>query len=536
MKFTALSDGDLERIHNKTLEVLAEVGVFFGDNEEVNKVLSGEGCNIKEGRAYFPPEVVEKNLAKVPDRKNLTLNVNRSYESINSLRDNPLSFKKGQVNIGLIGNPYYIYDYEDGEMRECNESDVEDKLLILDNLDNIDFDYCNLITAAERYIGKSDRRSYQNIDNCHKFLQQWVRGRAGIKNNSIYWTTNMSPEEQRLAFLGMAIIEGKEAITEIFPRRSGLTFWCNPLSPLKYKPEEAHEIVKVSRHGGNRGWVMIAPEVMLGLSGPVTISGALIQHNAEVLAGVILAQMAKPGANCMYGSVSAPADLRNAQISQGNFETAIFNAAVVQLADKYGLPSRISPGNTSARKPCSKAAVEQIAGLIMGASAGGNLITTGLLDSTLMISYEHLILLDELIEQTKLLKSSVSVDEDSMAIDTIRNVAEGKEDFISCDHTYKFMKKDIYLSDFCGRLERNYKDWYDIAHIRVKDILKQRSSKLNSDIKGRLESVVARLKEDDSSWLCGSENEFWGVNLEDNTLPWQSEREEWWSFYLQDLS
>jgi len=536
MKFTALNEKDLDRIHNKTLEVLSEVGVAFGDNQEVNDILARGGCRVEGDRVYFPPEVVEKSLKEVPNRSSLGLNINRSYEEINSLKDNFLSLEKGEVNIGLIGNPYYIYDYEENDFRECRASDVEDKLLVLDNLDNIEFDYCNLVTAAERGLGESDRRSYKELDNCLKFLQRWVSSRAGRKDGSIYWTTNMSPVEQRLAFLGMAVLEGREAVEEVFPRRPGLSIWCNPLSPLQYKPEEAHEIVNVARHGGDRGWIMIAPEVMLGLSGPITISGALIQHNAEVLAGVILAQLAEPGAPCMYGSVSAPADLRNAEISQGNFETAVFNAAVVQLADRYGLPSRISPGNTSARKPGTQAAVEQIAGLIMGASAGGNIITTGLLDSTLMINYEHLVLLDELIEQTDLLKTSISMDEDSLALDTIKKVAEGKEDYISSSHTYSFMEKDIYLSDFCGRLERDYEDWYDRAHTRVQDLLKQRKTEMNSQVQERLECVKARLKEDDSSWLQGSYEEFWGVNLDNHSLPWQSDTEDWWSFYLQDLA
>ena len=146
---------------------------------------------------------------------------------------------------------------------------------------------------------------------------------------------------------------------------------------------------------------MISPEVMLGATGPVTIAGALVQHNAEVLAGTILAQLVQPGTPVIYGCVTAPMDLRTAEISQGNFETALINAAAVQMADHYGMPSRIAPGNTSARKPGVRAAVEMTLGLYMGLAAGGNLITTGLLDSTLMVSYEHLVLMDELIGQIK---------------------------------------------------------------------------------------------------------------------------------------
>ena len=103
---------------------------------------------------------------------------------------------------------------------------------------------------------------------------------------------------------------------------------------------------------------MCSPEVMLGATGPVTLAGALAQHNAEV------------------------------------------------LADSYGLPSRVQTGNTSARRPGVRAAVETAWGLQMGIAAGANLVNTGLLDSTLMLSLEHLVLVDELVSRLQVRASS----------------------------------------------------------------------------------------------------------------------------------
>ena len=76
-------------------------------------------------------------------------------------------------------------------------------------------------------------------------------------------------------------------------------------------------------------------------------------------------------------------DMHTTDTHHGAFETALFDAAVVQLADRYGLPSRISPGNTSQVRPRPRAYAETAMGLYLGAAAGGNIITTGLLDYTI---------------------------------------------------------------------------------------------------------------------------------------------------------
>ena len=80
-------------------------------------------------------------------------------------------------------------------------------------------------------------------------------------------------------------------------------------------------------------------------------------------------------------------------------------------SDFYRMPSRISPGNTSAKRPGVRAVTETALGIYMGIAAGGNIITTGLLDSTLMISYEHLVVLDEMINQIKRATGGIKIDE-----------------------------------------------------------------------------------------------------------------------------
>ena len=56
---------------------------------------------------------------------------------------------------------------------------------------------------------------------------------------------------------------------------------------------------------------------MAGGSSPVTLAGTLVTHNAEVLAGITLAQLTKRGAPVLYGSSTTAMDLRLASASVG---------------------------------------------------------------------------------------------------------------------------------------------------------------------------------------------------------------------------
>ena len=239
----------------------------------------------------------------------------------------------------------------------------------------------------------------------------------------------------------------------------------------------------------------------MGATGPVTLAGSLAQHNAEVLAGVVLAQFVNPGSAVIYGNVGAPMDLRVPEVSHGNIETQMFQTATIQLADFYGLPSRVSNGCPSVNAPGPRAVFETFIGLFMAMNAGGNLITTGLLDSTVMISYEHWLLVDEIIEQLKRTLPGIVVDDEHLALDLIQREGHPNTNYISSDHTLANMRKEIYYSTYTGRIKESYEDWYYKAHKKLSDILqKNKPFEWDPVIKERMKTLKARLMEDNQSW------------------------------------
>jgi trimethylamine---corrinoid protein Co-methyltransferase len=500
MQLKALTETDIQRIHNATVRILEGTGLEVKSSELAHDIAREHGCEVNDDRILFPKQVIQKAIDQIPDRSTFTFFMPGLGTA------NEVNLSQGASSFGVIGNAYYVYDHEAGEARDVTEKDLPDKLLVFDSLANLKFDACNLLYHDERQgRGRGSQILLDNFGSPVKLLEHWVNSRSDLDPDQISvsfpWA---SREETRLISLGHMILRGSsERVVEQLKRMDQTAFsWCNPISPLRYHPDEAESIIRVARSGKEHRIAMISPEIMMGATGPVTLAGTIVQHNCEVLAGAVLAQMASPGTPVIYGNVGAPMDLRSTEISHGNIETAAFNSAVVQMADFYGMPSRITPGNTSARGTGPRAASEAAVGMFMGASAGGSIIMTSLLDSTLMISYEHLALVDELVNQIYSGTAEIATDAESLALEAIEAAAGGSNDFLQADHTYTYMKRDIYLSQYCGRIEESYEDWYEKAHGRVQEILsrKERTESPDPQVRERLQAVVGRLREDDSTW------------------------------------
>jgi len=517
MLFQMLDQKDVERIHEASLEVLSKTGVYFWNNPEAIRIFKENGCRTKESRVFFPRKLVERCLSQLPERKKL-----KFYSKWWDMKDS-IGLAKGQVNIGLIGHAYYLFDFDKGFSRDCVKADLEGRDLIVDNLRNFDMNFCDLVLHSDRHRQKyEDTRlqdtRFNNVDESIKVLRQRVQDKVRRDAGKTIHAHTYSKEEARIEILSHIVVRGLREVENQL-RKDAALVWVNPISPLQYYEGESKAIIGTVKEKGSSCFVMISPEIMMGATGPATLAGTLVQQNAEVLAGTVLTQLVNPGTPVIYGCVSSAMDLRNAEVSHGNIETPMIDAAAVQMADFYGMPSRISPGNTSAKRPGVRAATEAALGIYMGIAAGGNIITTGLLDSTLMISYEHLIVLDEMINQIKRAVGGIKTDEERLSVDLIHEQGHPSPNYLSSSHTLKFMK-DIYYSDFVGRTKESYEDWYKKAQKKAKRILTGPSFKeadIGKEIKERLNSVEKRLKEDNNTWR-------------------EEKYEQWWKYYTEDFS
>lgn len=523
MQMHVLNADEVARIHEATLEILETHGVWFQDSPEAESIFRSHGCRVEDGRVFIPRQLFAECLRLLPDRNELKICVTKLGFS------DSLGLRQGESHVGLIGNPYYIYDHDQGE-RSLTEADADDKFLVLDSLPGLEYDCCCTINASQRAANASFP-DYQKTEVCLDYLRRRLgscarnTGKKGAIHSNIMHGQEDNPRVhspltlkplEKMEVLRHALLHGPQATEALLAKDTPL-IWCNPISPLQYHPDQVEEIIQGLKAHGSKCYVMFSPEVMLGGTGPVTMAGALAQHNAEVMSGIILTQLIAPGTRAIYGSVSGVMDLRSADISLGSLESIMFNGCVVQMADFYGLPSRVQFGNSSARRPGIRAAVETAWGLQMGIMAGANLVNSGLLDSTLMLSLEHLVLVEELANQVKSAKAATAIDAEHLAMDVIRQEGRPSTNYMGHDHTLDNMKEAMYYSDYTGRTAKSYEDWYDIAHQKVQTILRTGCEQAAADptLATRTAAVAARLQEDDRTWRAGQDG--------------------WWRAYTRDL-
>ncbi len=315
-RFGALSlemftEDELVDIHQATLEVLWDTGVFVEDGE-ARRLFAAAGCAVDDETRVvrIPPHVVEAAIRSAPSTLLL------------AGRDPANDFVMGPGRVGFtnFGEGIKIVDVETGELREPTKQDVGDSARLVDALPEVD--------VYERAIGAHE---------VPQAVVQLHNAEMAFTNTSkhVFMGPGNGELLTRIVDMGAAIAGGMAA----FLRRPIISFITCPVSPLKLVQDTCEIIMGAARTGTA---VNVLSMAMAGGSSPVTLAGTIVTHNAEVLAGVTLAQLTKEGAAVIYGSSTTAMDLRLAAASVGTPECALINAGVACLARFYLLPSWVA--------------------------------------------------------------------------------------------------------------------------------------------------------------------------------------------------
>ena len=313
LEFRVFSDDELDEIHLATLEVLEKTGLLFDDDEAL-AVLHGGGAIIDKKRrvAKFSPGMVEDAIRSAPPK---LLLAGRNPK-------NDFVMERNRVGFTNFGEGVFINDPYTGVYRETTKADVAASALIADYLSEID--------VYERAVGASDvpHESVQ-LHNAEAWLPNTSKhGFMGSGNG--YLT-------QKLVEMAAAIVGGKQQLQE----RPILSFITCPVSPLQLVKESCEIIMESARAGLA---VNVLSMAMAGGSSPAPLAGTLVDHNAEILGGLVLSQCTRKGSKFIYGSSTTAMDLRLAAASVGSPECALINAAVAQMSIYYLLPSWVAGG------------------------------------------------------------------------------------------------------------------------------------------------------------------------------------------------
>jgi trimethylamine--corrinoid protein Co-methyltransferase len=228
----------------------------------------------------------------------------------------------------------------------------------------------------------------------------------------------------------------------------------NSSSPLKHDCPMLDGAIRMASKGQP---TIVTPFTLAGAMAPVTLAGAVTQSIAEALAAIVLLQCVKPGVACALGTFTSNVDMRTGAPAFGTPEYMRATQMTGQMARYYKLPLRASNA-CAANCPDAQAAWESAFSLWAAVSAGVNMVyhAAGWLDGGLCASYEKFVMDCETLQQMIVYMRPVSVTEDDIAVDAIRDVGPHGH-FFGAEHTQSRYETAFYgpfLSDWS-----NFENW-----------------------------------------------------------------------------
>ncbi|MBS0420300.1 MAG: trimethylamine methyltransferase family protein [Proteobacteria bacterium] len=202
---------------------------------------------------------------------------------------------------------------------------------------------------------------------------------------------------------------------------------------------------------------MITPFTLAGAMAPITIAGALTLAHAEMLGGLVLAQITRPGAPVVYGSFTSNVDMKSGSPAFGTPEYFKAQVGAGQMARFVGLPWR-SSNATASNAPDAQGAYESQISLWGALSGGANFVlhAAGWLEGGLSASYEKFILDIEQLQMLAEMLQPVGATEEDFGVDAIAEAGPGGH-FFATQHTMARYRDAFYsplVSDW-----RNYGTW-----------------------------------------------------------------------------
>ena len=420
-----VSADELESIHRASLKVLSEIGMDF-TLPEARDMLKKAGARVDGDRVRFDPAMIEELIASVP--------AEFTFHARNP--DNSQRIGGNNITFGTVASPPNAADM-DGGRRTGNYQD-----------------YRNFLKLAQYFncIGFLSGYPVEPID-IHASIRHLEALRdAVLLTDKPFHAYSLGRERIRdgieIARIGRGISH------EQLEREPSLFTIINTNSPLKLDTPMLQGILEMS---SRNQIVCVTPFTLAGAMAPVTVAGALVEQNAEALAGIAFTQLVRKGAPVIYGGFTSNVDMKSGAPAFGTPEYMKATVVGGQLARRYKVPFRTS--NTCAANAVdAQAAYESVFslwGLTMG---GGNLIMhgAGWLEGGLVASFEKFILDCDLIQMVSEFMQPLETTEDALGVEAIREVGPGGH-FFGAQHTLARYSNAFYapiVSDW-----RNNQQW-----------------------------------------------------------------------------
>ncbi|MCJ7750910.1 MAG: trimethylamine methyltransferase family protein [Armatimonadetes bacterium] len=420
MKLAVLTNKQIAKLHDASLSILEKVGVHV-PHQDVQRRFREVGASVDEasGRVRIPEALVESSLAQA----------GKSFTIYGRDLSKRAIFGKRRRNHQSISGEALWIDDETGERRYATVKDAGTAARLADALPNLTIAgaMCDPHELSPEYGAAAAMA--EMLRNTTKPLGLWFHNRT----------------VSRIMCDIMIALRGSEEKARKYPLANP---FLEPISPLRFPFHGIDALYETARLNLP---IPIGPMAQTGVSAPGTLSGTLVQENAEILAGVCITQLISAGVPLCYGGIPHAFDMRTTQMIFAGPEQALMAVAMTQMGKHYKLPVYINVGLTDSKVPDAQAGMEAGITLACGALAGADILGhMGICGVDQATSLDMLVMQHELIGYVDRLMQGIEFTDEAIGLDIIEEVGPGGT-FMDQEHTAAHFRKELWFPKLLDR-------------------------------------------------------------------------------------
>lgn len=444
-QYCPLTQEQLVQVHQASMTVLERTGVHV-EHEAARDLFRQGGARVDGARVYISEQMVEKALALAPSRVLL------------AGRDpaNDIVLEGKRVYAGTGGSPTMVLDPGADGVRPATLADLQRLVALVDKLPNCDFVVMPIYPTDIPAELVPVNRFYTCLSNTTKHVMGGLDSVQGA---------------QQVIELATRIAGSLEAL-QARPIVSAITCWM--VSPLHLDAAVTDILLAWCRQGLP---LALSSAPMAGSTSPVTLAGTLTQLNAEQLSGIVLTQLARPGAPVLAGYIPGVADMRSGDYLGGTVEFGMMQAAAAQLAHFYRTPIYCSGGMTDAKTPDAQAGYEKMATFLLAAMSGANYIhhAIGMINNMSAASLEQAVIDDEIVGMAMRVLRGIELTPETLAVEAIDRVGPGGH-YLTDPLTLQYLRSENFQPRVSDRRSRTA--WEDAGRQDTRQRAAARAARL----------------------------------------------------------
>lgn len=443
---TMLTSEQCETIHLASLEILRRTGVRVHHAEALALLREAGALITDENSVRFPASLVEWALAQAPGRVALC----RRGGS-----EPALQLEARRVYYGPGSDcPNYL-DPRTGERRPFRVADLVDSIKLVDAVPEMDF--CMSMGVPS------------DLGTANPYRWQFALMLQHTSKPIVFVCDDRADCEAIVAMA--ATVAGGDGELALNPT---LLLYSEPSTPLQHSANATAKLLFMAERGLP---VLHSPAPMMGGTAPVTVVGALALGNAELLSGLVIHQLRRPGAPFVYGVQVHAMDMKTTISVYGGPEYELARIMTAEMGRYYHLPTWGNAGMTNSCSLDEQAALEVMESILVAQLTGANLAhDVGYMEAGLTTSPELIVLAAELIRQVRRLGAGVSLDAEALALEVIHQVGPGG-DYLTQSHTLKHFR-DLWQPQLLNR--QRMAAWLDTGGLRLGERLREQTVALIS--------------------------------------------------------